>query len=655
MFYSKKLKSLFLIGLATNIVAQTLPGDTSLPSSSLEMQALIDKGDCAQCTYSVEDFLRPAEIDNVSISPDGLYMAYLAPVNNRMNVFVKGIKDKQARQITFATERDIRSYFWKDNQILFLQDKGGDENFHIFLAKRDGSGTKDLTPFERVRAEIISDTPTQKGEVLITLNKNNPTFFEPYRLDIETGNLQQVDTVKNQESAHWFADSEGRILIKIVQIGTDHYYYYRKTETNAYDFLFKTALLDSFEPLWIDKKQPNLLYASSNLNSNTATLIQYDLHKKAVHKVILEDPIFDIGSMGTALRTSELRGVVTHLSYQQEKRKTVFFDTQTKKHFDFIQTQLPLGSILRLASQSYDEKTWIVHAFSDQNPGSYYLYDATKKKLEKFAQVKSWLDASNLSQTESFWFESRDGLKIQAYITFPKGKEPKKLPLVLNPHGGPWARDIWAYNGQNQILASRGYAVLQVNYRGSTSFGRAMMEKSFKEWGKNMQNDLTDAVAYAIAKGWADEKRIAIYGGSYGGYATLAGVAFTPNLYACAIDYVGVSNLLTFMKTIPPYWQAFLAEIYLKVGNPETEKENLMATSPFYHADKIKTPLFVVQGANDPRVNIDESDQIVRALREKGVQVPYLVKYNEGHGFHNVENQIEFYKAMLGFLAIHIQ
>jgi dipeptidyl aminopeptidase/acylaminoacyl peptidase len=259
-----------------------------------------------------------------------------------------------------------------------------------------------------------------------------------------------------------------------------------------------------------------------------------------------------------------------------------------------------------------------------------------------------------MAEMKPVQYKARDGLLINGYLTLPLGKDPKNLPVIVNPHGGPWVRDVWGYNPEVQLLANRGYAVLQMNYRGSTGYGRQFWEASFKQWGKTMQDDITDSVQWLVKQGIADPKRVAIYGGSYGGYATLAGVAFTPDLYAAAVDYVGVSNMFTFMKTIPPYWKPFLDQMYEMVGDPVKDKELLTAVSPALHTDRIKTPLFVAQGANDPRVNKAESDQIVENLRKRGVPVEYMVKDNEGHGFHNEENRFDFYTAMEGFLSKHL-
>ncbi|HMS53169.1 MAG TPA: S9 family peptidase, partial [Chitinophagales bacterium] len=283
-----------------------------------------------------------------------------------------------------------------------------------------------------------------------------------------------------------------------------------------------------------------------------------------------------------------------------------------------------------------------------------YVYNTTTNTLQFLADNSPWMDKYELAEMRPIKYTTRDGLTVHGYLTLPVGVEASKLPVVVNPHGGPWARDHWGFNPEVQFLANRGYAVLQMNFRGSVGFGRKFWEASFKQWGLTMQNDITDGVQWLIEQGIADPQRIAIYGASYGGYATLAGITFTPNLYACAIDYVGVSNLFTFMKSIPPYWEVFLDQMYQMVGHPEHDKDYFTAASPVFHVNNIKVPLFIAQGAKDPRVNINESDQVVEASQKRGVTINYMVKDNEGHGFLNQENKFEFYKAMEEFLATHL-
>jgi dipeptidyl aminopeptidase/acylaminoacyl peptidase len=320
-----------------------------------------------------------------------------------------------------------------------------------------------------------------------------------------------------------------------------------------------------------------------------------------------------------------------------------------------LRGRLP-GYEVNLQSVTDDEQRFIVAAYNDRTPGARYVYDRKTDALVKMGDISPWLPESRMATMQPIKYQSRDGLTIHGYLTLPQGKS-KNLPCVVNPHGGPWARDVWGYSPEVQFLANRGYCVLQMNFRGSTGFGRAFWEASFKQWGLAMQDDITDGVQWLVQQGIADPKRIAIYGASYGGYATLSGVTKTPDLYAAAVNYVGVSNLFTFMNTIPPYWEPFRQQMYQMVGNPEdpADKARMTATSPALNADKIRTPRLVAQGARDPRVNKAESDQIVQALRVRGVDVEYMVKDNEGHGFANEENRFEFYGAMERFLAKHLK
>ncbi len=321
--------------------------------------------------------------------------------------------------------------------------------------------------------------------------------------------------------------------------------------------------------------------------------------------------------------------------------------------FRDLEAKLP-GYEIELTSTNKAEDKFIVASFSDRTRGKRYLYDKTTKQLEFLADVTPWLPEDRLAAMTPVQYTSRDGLVIHGYLTLPMGVAPVNLPVVVNLHGGPWARDVWGFNPEVQFLASRGYAVLQMNFRGSIGYGRKFWEASFREWGRKMQDDVTDGVHWLIEEGIADPKRVAIYGGSYGGYATLAGLAFTPELYAAGVDYVGVSNLLTFMRTIPPYWKPFLAMMHEMVGDMEADEAMLKAASPVFHADRITAPLLIAQGAKDPRVVKAESDQMVEAMRKRGVEVEYIVKDDEGHGFHNEENRFEFYEAMERFLGRHI-
>ena len=365
--------------------------------------------------------------------------------------------------------------------------------------------------------------------------------------------------------------------------------------------------------------------------------------------LVYENPEVDVDS----LAFSKKRKVLTFASFDTWKLQRHFFDPETESIYKTLSDKLP-GYEIDVAAHDKAEEKFIVVANNDRTPGSRYLFEKKSGQLTKLADVAPWLKEEQLAPMKPIEFKTRDGLTIHGYLTLPLGRDPKNLPVVVNPHGGPWARDSWGYNPEIQFLANRGYAVLQVNFRGSTGYGRKFWESSFKQWGKTMQDDISDGVKWLIEQGIADPKRIAIYGGSYGGYATLAGVTFTPDLYAAAVDYVGVSNLFTFLNTIPPYWKPYLDMFHEMVGDPQKDKELLTATSPALNAQKIKTPLLVAQGAQDPRVNKAESDQIVNGLKKRGIDVEYMVKENEGHGFHNEENKFDFYEAMEKFLDKHL-
>jgi dipeptidyl aminopeptidase/acylaminoacyl peptidase len=392
-----------------------------------------------------------------------------------------------------------------------------------------------------------------------------------------------------------------------------------------------------------------LLFASSNIDRDKAAIVRIDPANGKEASVVFQHPDVDVSN----LSWSHKRKVLTEAQFVTARRQRKFFDAETETIYADLQSRLP-GYAIDLQSHDREENVFVVAAWSDRTQGARYLYDAVSKALTNLGEITPWLREGDLAEMTPITYRARDGLTIHGYLTLPQGGGGN-LPLIVHPHGGPWARNAWGYNPEVQFLANRGYAVLQMNFRGSTGYGRAFWEAGFRQWGRKMQDDVTDGVQYAIAQGIADPKRVAIYGMSYGGYCALAGLAFTPELYACGVDYVGISNLLTFQKTIPPFWKHRLPMFYEMVGNPETDKDWLAETSPALHAGNIRAPLLIVQGARDPRVNVNESEQMVAALKERGIAVEYLVKENEGHGFANEENRFEFYEAMEKFLRRHLR
>jgi len=409
-----------------------------------------------------------------------------------------------------------------------------------------------------------------------------------------------------------------------------------------------TSFKETMSPVIFTFDNKNL-FCLSNLGRDKIALVEFDPVTAKEVRIIYENPDADISGADY----SKLRKVLTVAYYETDKLQKHFLDTETEQIDNKIKAQIP-DYQFNINYKSKDETKLLVYVSSDRYFGGYYLYDVKSGGLSKLADFKPWLNEQNMAEMKPVSYISRDGLSIQGYLTLPKGVKPEKLPVVINPHGGPWARDSWGFNPEIQFLANRGYAVFQMNFRGSTGYGRKFWESSFKQWGRTMQNDISDGVKWLISEGIADSSRIAIYGGSYGGYATLAGITLTPELYCCAVDYVGVANMFTFMKTVPPYWEPLRQMFYEMIGDPEKDSLLLAEVSPVFHADRIRCPLLVAQGANDPRVNINESNQMVEALKSRGVTVEYMVKDNEGHGFYNQENQFDFYRAMEKFLGTYM-
>ncbi len=596
----------------------------------------------------LEDFFRNPSKTRFQISPNGEFISFMAPWKNRLNVFTQKFGSTEIQQVTQEAERNIAGYFWgSDNRILFLKDKGGDENYHLYSVSVEGNEERDLTPFEGITVQIIDHLYENEDEVIIGMNQRNKEIFDAYRLNIHTGNLfQEAENPGN--ITDWITDHSGEIRIAITTDGVNQSLLHRKSKDDLFQSVITTNFRESISPLFFTFDNKNI-YALSNIDRDKAAIVLFDLEKGIETEVLFTHEKVDLES----LLFSRKRKVLTSYSFTDWKRHITFLDPVAEEIYSEIGKIITDDEVV-LTSQNKNETRFLVRSISDRSLGGYYLYDVERKQLQHLADVSDWLKKEELASMKPISYLTEDGLKIHGYLTLPKNSEAKNLPVVINPHGGPWVRDSWGFNPEVQFLANRGYAVFQMNYRGSTGYGKKFWEASFKQWGKKMQDDITDGVKFLIAEGIADEKRIAIYGGSYGGYATLAGLTFTPDLYACGIDYVGVSNLFTFLKTIPPYWKPYLEMMNEMIGNPETEIDLLHSASPVFYTDRIRVPLLVAQGANDPRVNINESNQIVDALRKKGVEVEYIVKDNEGHGFHNEENRFEFYKAMEIFLEKHL-
>jgi dipeptidyl aminopeptidase/acylaminoacyl peptidase len=596
---------------------------------------------------SVQDFFKNSEKTSFRLSPNGEYLAYLAPYKDRMNIHTQKIGEDTVTRLTSVEDRDLSSFFWaNDARLVYIKDKDGNEDFHLYAVNKDGTNEKDLTPFDGVRASVIDILDTNDEEMIIGLNKRDPRVFDPYRLNINTGDLE-ILYENPGDITSWTTDHDGKLRVARTTNGVDTTVLYRASEDEPFEKVITTDFTQTMSVQFFDFDNGDVVYAVSNLGRDKAAIVKYDLKQNKEIEEIFVDTEVDAGR----ITYSPKRKVPTHINYTRAKLNRKFLDKQTEDLFKMLEEKLGSENQYYISSANKDEDKFLIYLTNDKSRGKYYFYDVKKDDLKLLADLSPWINPDHMASMKPISYTSRDGLTIHGYLTLPVGVKPENLPVVVNPHGGPWARDDWDYNPEVQFLANRGYAVLQMNFRGSTGYGVKFLKSSFKKWGQEMQNDITDGVQWLIDQGVADKNRIAIYGASYGGYATLAGVTNTPDLYAASVDYVGVSNLFTFMEAIPSYWAPYKKMIYEMVGDPTTKDSIMMrANSPVFHVDKIKTPIFISQGANDPRVVQSESDQMVEALRNNGITVEYMLKEDEGHGFRNQENRFDFYNSMIAFL-----
>jgi dipeptidyl aminopeptidase/acylaminoacyl peptidase len=635
-----KLRGIRFLGL----MALLFMACTHSEDSNSSKEALAKEGVPAR--LSVEEFFKNPDLHSVKISPDAKYLTYLRPYESRRNIFLAPIASPMdAKRITNLTDRDVRDYFWKHDRIIYARDDGGDENTYLMSVDPQTGKEIPLTKIKGVKTEMVDDLRgIDPKHILIGLNQRDKKIFDVYRLDVTTGKTTLI--LKNPGTySGYLTDHKGKLRVATATDGVKSAIYYRATENKPFQKIIETNFKDSVSPLFFSFDNKNL-YVSSNLGRDKSAFYLFDLKTKKETDLVFASQEVDVES----LEYSRKRKVLTSASYYTATRQRHFFDEVTKLAFEDVKGKLPQYDV-SFGTMDDQEQIVVIRTYSDRSLGAYYIYDLSKKRLTKIGDVNSQIDETQMAEMKPIEYKSRDGLTIFGYLTLPKGRDPKNLPVVVTPHGGPWYRDDWGYAPDVQFLANRGYAVLQMNFRGSTGYGKDFWQKSFKQWGRAMQDDVTDGVNWLIKEGIADPKRVGIYGGSYGGYATLAGLTFTPDLYACGVDFVGVSNLFTFMESIPPYWEPYRQTLYEMVGHPVKDKDLLTASSPVFHVDKIKVPLFIAQGANDPRVKKAESDQMVAALKKRGVEVQYLVKDNEGHGFANEENRIELFKRIDEFFG----
>jgi dipeptidyl aminopeptidase/acylaminoacyl peptidase len=580
------------------------------------------------------------------ISPDGTQLGYLAPVDGVLNVWIRTLGKTDDRAVTADKKRGIRNFTWQfDNRhILYTQDVGGDENWRLYQTDIASKQTKDLTPFDKVRVDIVAYDWKTPDTILVQMNKRNPELFDVHRIDLKTGKVD-LDTQNPGDVQSWQADNA--LQVRAAQVQTPDggtIIRVRDDVKSPWRELMKWGPDESFGGTNGFTPDNKAIWITTSLDVNAARLLQVDI-VTGKQKVVVEDPQFDVNATINNPKTNDLEAV----SFTKQRTEYVFLDSKVKEDFAVL-SKVREGEISDL-SQSLDDNQWIVTYVSDNAPVYWYLYDRPSRKATLLFSNRPQLEKYQLSSMKPIEFTARDGMTLYGYVTTPAGMEAKNLPMVVLVHGGPWGRDVWGYSSYAQWLANRGYAVLQINFRSSTGYGKKYLNAGDRQWAGAMHTDLLDGKDWAVKQGIADPKKVCIMGGSYGGYATLAGVAFSPDAFACGVDIVGPSNLNTLLKTIPPYWSTIRAIFNKRMGDSE---EILKAQSPLFKADQIKVPLLIGQGANDPRVNKAESDQIVAAMRKNNKPVEYYVFPDEGHGFARPTNNMAFNAITEEFLAKYL-
>ncbi|HET6852714.1 MAG TPA: alpha/beta fold hydrolase [Pyrinomonadaceae bacterium] len=633
------LSALLLVALVAPVWAQSPP--------------LIDR----------ELFFGDPEISGAQISPDGAFIAFIKPFKGTRNVWVKKTADPftNAKPVTADTKRPIPGYFWsRDGKyILFVQDKAGDENYNVYAVNpadapasgQDVPAARNLTDAKGVRAFIYSVPRNEPDAMYVGINDRDPAWHDLYKVKISTGERTLIR--KNTERITAFVfDLKGqlRLASRSAENGDTEVL---RVDADKFTKVYSCTVFEMCGPIRYHKDGERVYFQTNK--GNDVDLVRLELFNPTTGKeeLVESDPMKRV-DFGNAV-FSEVSDELIATSYEDERERIYWKDKAFEADYKNLQKQLP-GKEINFGSSTRDEKLFLISANADTDPGATYLYDRATKKLTLQYQIREKLNRSYLAPMKPVKYPSSDGLEVPAYLTLPKGVEAKNLPALVVPHGGPWGRDSWGYNSFAQFLANRGYAVLQPNFRASTGYGKKFLDAGNKQWGEKMQDDVTWGAKYLITQGIADPKRVGIMGGSYGGYATLAGVAFTPDVYAAGVSIVGPSNLMTLLESIPPYWEQIRKLFYERMGDPNTPegKAQLMRQSPLTAAEKIKTPLLVIQGANDPRVNKRESDQIVIALRDRGFPVEYLVAPDEGHGFARPINNMAMFASAEKFLAKYL-
>ncbi|WP_256002049.1 S9 family peptidase [Pedobacter deserti] len=599
----------------------------------------------------VDAFFKAQDRTSYRISPDGLNLAYLKLENRNQNLYVEDIQTGKARKITNLKDRDIGFYFWvdQDELIYFKQTDPLKKLSDIFIVNKDGKDTRQLTSNERGQIKVLEDQLIDDQYILISSNKRDSTVFDVYRLNVRSGTMEMAAQNPGNITS-WTTDAEGKLRLATSSDGINETLLYRESEQSSFKPVITNNFKTAFRPVAFAFGSPHVVYAISSINRDKSALVEFDCRTgKEIRQVFASDTL-NI----TDAQYSRKKRKIAFVVYQTWKKEKHYLDDSVKALYQKLDKLLP-GTETRIIDRDEAESVYIVRTFTDRNPGAYYLYFENANKLRKLSDFNPAIREAIMCDMKPVSFLARDGMKINGYLTLPSGGASQNLPVVVLPHDGPVRRDLWGYDPEVQFLANRGYAVFQINYRGSSGYGKEFMSAGFKEWGGKVQNDVTDGVNWLIDQKIADPRRVGIYGTGFGGYIALSAVCSEPELFTCAASNSGVINLFTFLKSIPPYLKPNLQMFYEVFGNPLTDVDKMRHTSPLFQTERINIPVFIAQDVKDPNNNTSETVQFVRNLQKRKVSVTYLE--NEGNVHHGKDdtNRQRYYHALEQFLEVNLK
>lgn len=598
----------------------------------------------------VFSFFKTPEKSAFHISPDGKYISYLKPYHDKQNIYVETVADGKETRITSFTDYPVKDYFWSlNNELVFNKDLTDLNQYQLFALNMQDHQLKTLLSLPKVRLRLLSRNHNNKDWINIAMNKRDSATFDVYKLNTETGELKLY--IENPGNiTEWYPASEGNIRLAKASDGVNETILFRQDDKRPFKPIISNNFRNSVTPIAFTESGGKCFYALSNINRDKIALVEIDAQTGKEVKLIYDRKTADINDVYFSRNKHRLDMV----TWEEAKPERHFMNADMQQIYKKLYKLLPDHEI-KVIDRDTSENKLLISTYTDRSPGSVYLYEADHQKLTKLTDFNPDIKPEEMCAMQPVSYRASDGLLINGYLTLPHAKNQTNLPVIMMPHGGPWARNSWGYNAEVQFLANRGYAVFQVNYRGSAGYGKAFKSAGFKELGGKIQQDITDGVKWLISKKIANPNKIGIYGGGFGGYSALYGVSFHPSLYQCAVVQYGLINFFNYIKDVPPFLKPYLSMTYEMVGNPDKDADMLRAISPVFHTDKIKVPLIIFQGAKDPRANISELNQFVRNLRSREVSVKYILKENERMYFKNEQNRLEMYSEIENFLKTNLK